>query len=262
MSADLFQVILGVPEDSEPRVLLGLGSRKVDAASIEAALRHRIMTTYAHPEGRGDEAEEVRKRLRRVARTLLRSLKPAEPEEPTWPPMKTRARHPVSRLTDFDRHVLAVLVGCGGWNASARSRLVAVAAVYGVSVGGLFKVVQGLSEYGKSGGAPLGLDQITAGGVGFKPLVPPTRKEPDPTWLTRVAPELMESTLRSTFRLSLLFGSITVLLGLIAVRVLFVSESRPGTQVTPPSQRREGPRRPRPASLRRFPSSRPSPVTP
>jgi hypothetical protein len=235
MSADLFRKILGVPEDSEPRVLLGLGSKKkLDAASIEAALRHRIVKTYAHAEGRGDGAEGVRKRLRGAARALLRSLRPQEPQEPAWPPVKAPARQPVARLTDFDRHVLAVMVGCGGWNAAARSRLVAVAAAYGVSVGGLFKVVQGLSEYGRSGGARLGLEQITGGGVDFKPPVLPTRKEPDPNWLAKMAPELMESTLRSTFRLSLLFGSLTVLLGLIAIRVLFVSESRPGTQVTPP----------------------------
>ncbi|MHC4768653.1 MAG: hypothetical protein ACYTEI_08085, partial [Planctomycetota bacterium] len=145
MSAELFKKILGVPENSEPRVLLGLGrKKKLDAASIEAALRHRIVKTYAHTEGRSEEAEKVRKRLRKAARILLRSLKPAEPQEPAWPPVKVPARQPVARLTDFDRHVLAVLVGCGGWNAAARSRLVAVAAAYGVSVGGLFAAPLGV----------------------------------------------------------------------------------------------------------------------
>ncbi|MHC4784669.1 MAG: hypothetical protein ACYTE6_01775 [Planctomycetota bacterium] len=236
MSADPIRKYLGVPEQSEPRALLGLGRRKPDAASVELALRNRIAKTYAHAEGRTDEAEQVRKRLRQAARLVLESLRPQQPEEPRWPSVKAPVGHPMARLTDFDRHVLAVLVGCGGWNAAARYRLVAVAAAYGVSVGGLFKVVQALSDYGRSGGAPLGLEQITAGEAraDFTRFVPPTRKEPDPHWLAKVAPELMESTLRSTFRLSLLFGAITVLLGVIAIRVLLAPEPRPAPVAVPP----------------------------
>ncbi|MHC4764815.1 MAG: hypothetical protein ACYTF2_06885, partial [Planctomycetota bacterium] len=80
MSADPIRKYLGVPEQSEPRALLGLGRRKPDAASVELALRNRIAKTYAHAEGRTDEAEQVRKRLRQAARLVLESLRPQQPE--------------------------------------------------------------------------------------------------------------------------------------------------------------------------------------
>jgi hypothetical protein len=235
---DPFQKFLGVPEASGPRAWLGLGGDETDAASIEAALRQRIAVTYAHRDGRREEAEQVRRRLRGAAETLLGSLKaprrPARRAAPDGP-----VRRPFARLTDFDRHVLAVLIGCGGWNAATRSRLVALAASYGVSVEGLRKVVEGLSEYAKSGGARLGVAEITAGRTRVEaPLRGArARDESDLQWLAKVAPELMEPSAGSTFKLSLLFGTLTLLVGVVAVRILFMpAATGPGPTIERPPE--------------------------
>ena len=235
MTADLFQKYLGIAEGAGPPELLGLGSDQLDAASVEAALRNRIARTYAHAEGRSDEAEQVRARLREAARIVLAMAKPPRSARRRRPG-PGRAPRSVARLTDFDRMVLAVLIGCGGWNAATRSRLVALAAGYGVGVGGLCKVIAGLSEYAKSGGARLGLAEITAGGarVDALPPAPSERAESDLEWLAKGAPQLMESSARSTFKLSLLFGSVTLLVAVVAVRLLFApAASRPVAEVEP-----------------------------
>jgi hypothetical protein len=227
-AADPCRKFLGVEASAGPKALLGLGAADPSAAAVEAALRDRIARTYAHPDGRRPEAEEVRARLREAARAVLAMARPPRPAPRRRAPAARRA-HPVARLTDFDRHVLAVLVACGGWNASTRSRLVGLATAYGVSVGGLLKVVQGLSEYAKSGGARLSVAEITGGG-GRLEVLPgrrPAPAEPDLQWLAKVAPELMESSARSTFKLSLLFGSFTLLIALVAVRLLLVPSAPP-----------------------------------
>ena len=52
----------------------------------------------------------------------------------------------VATLTEFDRTVLAILVGSGGWNASSRGRLIGLAAQRGLKPAMLMRIVSGLAE--------------------------------------------------------------------------------------------------------------------
>ncbi len=238
MSADPFQRFLGVEASSDPLALLGLQPGDCGAVAIEEALRGRLSRIYRHPDGRRPEAEEVRRRLREAARTL----KETGGRQATAPPARAALdarRRPLITLTDFDRHVMAVLVGCGGWNAGSRSKLVALASMYGITVGGLMKVIGGLSEYAKSGGPRLGVAEITSGrsGVSELPPAPPIATAEGRKLLERLAPELREASVESTVKLSLLFGLLTLLVALLAVRVLFFPA---GSSEPSPSERSGG----------------------
>ncbi len=223
MSADPFQRFLGAEVSSDPRALLGLHPDRCDAVAVEEALRERLSRTYRHPEGRSPEAEEVRRRLREAAR----NLKEPAGRQAKGPPIRAAPRaqrRPPMTLTDFDRHVLAVLVGCGGWNAASRSKLVALASMYGITVGGLVKVIEGLSEYAKSGGSRLGVAEITSGRSrvsGLPPALPPAATGGSEL-LEKLAPELREASIGATVKLSLLFGLLTLLAAVLVVQVLFV----------------------------------------
>ena len=228
MSADPFQRFLGVEASSDPLALLGLHPDDCGAVAIEEALRGRLSRTYWHPDGRRPEAEEVRRRLREAARTLRGTGGRKAPARSAL----GAHRRPLITLTDFDRHVMAVLVGCGGWNAGSRSKLVALASMYGVTVGGLVKVIGGLSEYAKSGGSRLGVAEITSGRsrVSELPPPPPLATAEGRELLEKPAPELREASVESTVKLSLLFGLPTLLMALLAVRVLFFpGSSEPST---------------------------------
>ncbi len=158
----------------------------------------------------------------------------------------------MARLTEFDRAVLAVLISGGGWNAATRSRLVGVASAYGVSVQGLIKVVTGLSEYARSGGPRLEVAQITAGA----PLMPAPSAAAAAgggteqfEWVERFAPELRDDSPASTFKLSILFGLLTVLVGVLAARVLFGPGTTPQAPEEPPAPRAVVERRPVPSPV-------------
>lgn len=217
MSSDPFQDFLGVDASAGAPALLGLGPGQTDRATVEEALHRRLAQTFNHPEGRSDAAQRVRRRLRQAAESLLR---------PAPRPRAARvARH--GALTDFDRMVLAVLIGARGWNADSRARLVALAGTYGVTVDGLLKVVAGLCEHARGGGIRREVAHIA--GSGRRMAAPtPSWEEAAPQedstleWLARVAPELRDPGPASTVRLSILFGLVTLLAALMSLRVLFV----------------------------------------
>ncbi len=231
MSGDPCLRFLGTPETSTPADLLGLPLGEITVASVEAALMERIDVVFSHADAKTDEAQHVRRVLRGAARTLLAGLREtrARPRRPRMVP------GPVVRLTEFDRHVLAVLIGCGGWNAVSRMRLVLLAASYGVSVQGLLKVMTGLSSYARSGGPRLGVAEITAGLDGPAQL---TATAADQTqareWIDRLAPELREQASRSTLKLAILFGLLTIFCGTVAWRVLFETVPAPPAVVDAP----------------------------
>lgn len=72
-------------------------------------------------------------------------------------------------LTDFDRDVLTVLLSSGGWNATTPSRLALVAKRYGVSPGGLARVIAGLSAAARSGRLQGALDEVRRSGSSRTP---------------------------------------------------------------------------------------------
>ncbi len=225
MTSDPFQRFLGVDESSDALTLLGLPRGTTDVSLIETALRNRLGRVFAHAQGRSDDAKRVRAHVRDATEALVRSLR----QPPTRPAGRRRARfYDAPPLTEFDRMVLAVLIGSGGWNAESRARLVALAGVYGVSVDGLLKVVIGLCDHARSGGARLEVAQITGGGRQAPPRPMPMPDDRDAAqWLARIAPELRDRGPASTFRLALLFGLVTVIVVLLAARVLFAPAERP-----------------------------------
>ncbi len=238
MSGDPCLKFLGIPETSAPTELLGLPPGKTTVASVEAALLERIDVVFSHADARADEAQHVRQVLRGAARAVLAGLRE------TQAPRRPRAgQEPVVTLTEFDRHVLAVLIGCGGWNAVSRMRLVSLAADYGVSVQGLLTVMTGLSSYARSGGPRLDVAAITAGLDGPpEPAATATNRTHAKQWIDRLTPELRDKTPRSTLKLAVLFGLLTIFCGTVAYRVLFVTVPAPSPQVDPaPRLRVEAP---------------------
>ena len=240
MSADPFERFLGVSASADPMELLGLTARRCDPVSIEAALLRRIEKVFGHPEGRSHEAEQVRRRLRRAAQTLKERFGP--PASSRRAPSR-RAGPPPAPLTAFDRQVLAVLAGCGGWNSTSRAYLVALACGYGVTVQGLMRVIEGLSAHARSGGPALGVAEITAGAqprpaaAGDDAAAEEQAASTSLDLLRRLTPELTGDTVWSRIKLSLLFGMLTIIVGVIGVRILFFPSP---SSVAPVSQRDAG----------------------
>ncbi len=125
-------------------------------------------------------------------------------------------------LTPFDQHVLAILIGCGGWNSTSRSRLVALAAEYGVSVDGLIKVITGLSHYAGSGGPRLDVKQITAQHAHYQYESPPpsAASHTTITLAERWTPELRRKSYWATVKLIILFATVTILFGVLSLQLL------------------------------------------
>jgi hypothetical protein len=239
MTPGPFERFLGVDETADPRTLLGLPPGSHDRQRIHAALIDRLEQLHRHPDGQSAEAESVRGRLREAAAALLAESAGARPpEQPVrprsprevqatpappvrpLPPPRDAARR---QLTEFDRQVLAVLVGSGGWNATSRARLVALADSYGVTAGGLMKVVTGLSDYARSGGPRLEVGQMTSRSWRLEPRARgAVRIQPAATKMAQVGERLSEElsgrSLWSTVRLSAFFGILTLIVGIIAVR--------------------------------------------
>ena len=57
---DPFAQFLGVNEPADALTLLGLTLAQCEPVQIEAALRDRLARVYQHPEGRSEQAEQVR----------------------------------------------------------------------------------------------------------------------------------------------------------------------------------------------------------
>ena len=247
MSGDPCMRLLGVPRTSSPRHLLGLPAGELSVVEIEAALLKRS----SNAQGRDKQASEVRRILRQAAKELLASLrKPAQRPRPMHGP-----RAPETAVfTDFDQDVLAVLIGCGGWNAQTRTRLVSLAAAYGVSVQGLHKVMTGLSDYARHGGPRLGVAEIADGPT---PVQAPASETGGPDEVEQVDSEPPSRTTGSTISLAVLSGLVTVLFGVITWRLLFPPQPQP----LPPAPKVVSPSRPDRPAHSDSPEHRPA-VTP
>lgn len=210
--------LLGVDPKSDPATMLGITpADAMDPVLIDRALRLRLSSVYQHPDHRkltSREMESVLNSIRKAAVQLRASL-------------RSRGTMRLARpwtLTEFDRNVMAVLVGYGGWNAQSRSRLVALAAAEGVTPLGLIKVIQGLGEYAKSGGPAVPISEIrptrqvvAAGANGYSRSAGWTVSE---AIIERLRPEIKGDSPANTIKLSLVFGLLTLLVGVIAFRFL------------------------------------------
>ncbi len=255
MRRDPFKVALGVAADAGALELLGLQPERTDPVSVQAALRRRLERVFAAPVN-AEEADVVRKRLRQAADELIaarrrpRAAAPAaqvtgvDGDAPPAPSNGFGSAHAeqqradmLARLTDFDRQVLAVLISSGGWNAQAQARLVAMSAAHGVGASGLLRVVSGLSEYARAARAVPQPGSFAAPAP--RPARRAARRPPAVArGLARVQSEIVERIAEefqprdewATTKLALLFGFLTLLVGLLAVRFLFFPSDfeRPG----------------------------------
>jgi hypothetical protein len=237
MSRDPFQDVLGVPADAGPLELLGLDPDAADTfpLRIEEALRARLAAVFEASGISRADAARIRRRLRKAAREIRSGRRPAVAAagapEPEGDPVgdgrrrsgarRRRARvappGPPQELTEFDRRILAILVGCGGWNAASRARLVALAASWGVTVAGLLRVIGGLGEYARGGGLKAARGARRVESRPQEPLKPAA----EPEVLERIASEFHPRDSWTTVKLALGFGVLTLLFVMLAVRFLF-----------------------------------------
>lgn len=144
---------------------------------------------------------------------------------PSKPALTRKPINPTAFLTPFDRKVLAVMVGYGGWNAQSRSRLVVLAESFNVSPDGLVKVVEGLSNFAKSRNARIAVEEITTdlppASQGVMTPGPRIKTAPILTYPSQDQQEIDQAKgFWDTAALSGLFGLITLLLALASVFLL------------------------------------------
>ena len=246
---------LGVKSNAGPAAMLGLGGEPSDVQEVESALGRQLRKVNVHPDSGSDNADAVRRTLRAAAETLTKSLGEAPPQAvasevspitaappktptprrltPGWTPRRGPV-HAQLELTSFDRQVMAVLVGCGGWNITSRAKLVGLAEAHGLTVQGLVTVVTRLSEYAKSGGPGLGVAELTSGGarVPYLPAAPTSPSQPaaHPDAAARAVPE--HDPAWSRIKLSALFGVLTLVVGILAVRFALSGPAKPSSTGT------------------------------
>jgi hypothetical protein len=261
------QRFLGLDDKADPRRLLGLppAPKAVSAAEIKAALEARLALVEEHPDGAGADAQFVCTALRSAAARLAKRagpsrpagavpvapIRPGSPEALARPrrprpddgngaPLLQPARQPppALTLTAFDRQVLGVLIGSRGWNAASRSRLVALASLYGVSVQGLLKVVTGLSEYAKHGGPGLGVQAITSGGqrlVASAPVTATVSPAVASAIVRRLGEQIGGDRPWVRTRLSIIFGALTIALGVTAMWLILSGDPETTPTAATPS---------------------------
>ncbi|MHC5027680.1 MAG: hypothetical protein ACYTGR_13075, partial [Planctomycetota bacterium] len=237
MTRSPLEHFFGLAKRPTALTILGLSrDRPPSVADIDAAAKRRLAEINAHADARTPEAEEARRAIA-VAAARLRGAVVASER-----PRSHGNGHPSMHLTPFDQQVLTVLVASGGWNAESRGRVVALAGQYGVSVQGLLKVIQGLSEHARQGGVRLDVTDILGGatrasrGRGETPIPAPIvrpkrlRKE---SLGTKVIKRLGIDTWRSPIPvhllLPLLIVIITIVLGGVVTWVLLKPRPEPGS---------------------------------
>ena len=266
MNRERLSAILGLPPESEAHELLGLAEVPTDRREVNRRLDARLAQIEAHSDADSDEAKRARRIVRNAARRLHEQLTRARTPDPT---RRTPQRF---ALTELDRSVLGVLVGSGGWNASSRARLVALAHHHGVGPYGLLRVICGLNDHARRHGPRITISDIT--GRTETAATIRQREAEDvraEELINRYAPEFREGTVWATIKLSVLFGLLTLLVaGAIIVplwhhqRTILTTRTAPPGAISPdpmvdrerdhPSTEGERPRQP---ALERWPTLTP-----
>ena len=212
--------ILGIKNADDPYRLLGISRWDGNVTTLEMALRVRLAQIISHPMRHSPEAKLVREAIKQAGRLIRKGCDQKEVEEKD----KQEAVH---ELTDLDRSIIAVLVAEGGWNKQSRSRLVGVSAAYGLTVGGLLRILTALAESARSGRGPLSKGNRTSNTPNRSWTKIPT--SPKQSVLddlmdeaaARFLPEFKEQTPATVIKLSVLFGMLSIVaivLGLIVLR--------------------------------------------
>ena len=212
--------ILGIRGANDPARLLGIPTWDRSVVALETALRIRFAQILSHPMRNSPEAELVLKAIKEAGIKLRVSCLPVKVDS-------SKSNTTAHSLTDLDRSIIAVLVSEGGWNRQSRGRLVGVAAAYGLTVGGLLRVLTALAESARSGQGPLSLE-------GRKTITP------DRSWVAlpltsnkqglvdelldeaaaKLLPEFKDQAPEAVIKLSVLFGLLTILAFVLALMVL------------------------------------------
>ena len=140
--------ILGIKNANDPYRLLGISQWDGNVTTLEMALRVRLAQIISHPMRHSPEAKLVREAIKQAGRLIRKGFVQKDVEDKD-------KQEAVRELTDLDRSIIAVLVAERGWNKQSRSRLVGVAAAYGLTVGGLLRILTALAESARSGRGPL-----------------------------------------------------------------------------------------------------------
>ena len=215
---------LGIPLTTDYRLLLGITRGRSDRIAIHNALRRRLAQLHVHPDGYTDEANKVRVFLQQIASELEKTA-PKEPAQTTQSHLE---------LTALDQSIIAALISEGGWNKNSRSRLVGVAASYSITVGGLIRILEAFAEAARSGSGPLSLQQRSTHTIDRTWTAVPTK----PSALSavdhfitdaakRFTPELSSPSPIMTIKLAVLFGLLTTIAFILALRVLLVDDNSP-----------------------------------
>ena len=140
--------LLSIPETDDALVLLGIPRGRFDIHAISAGLRRRYVQITMHPESDDEEKQLIREYLQGIAAQVCASAPKDIPKEKRF-----------LKLTDLDKKIIATLVAEGGWNQKSRARLVAVAMSYGISVGGLTRILEAIAEAARQGDGPLCIEK-------------------------------------------------------------------------------------------------------
>jgi len=211
-------LLLGIPETNDHKRILGVPKGRNDHMAFDTALRRRIAQLYAHPSGRTKEAKAVRDYLQRISNDLKLSTREKVGED----------IGPEIELTPLDQSIIAVLIGEGGWNRQSRSRLVAVAASYQITVGGLMRILQAFAEASRSGAGPLSRKSLQTNRVSREWTQLPTSKKSAMSAVDnflaqtakKITPELSSPSPVMTIKIAVLFGLLTLLAFVLSLSVL------------------------------------------
>ena len=212
--------ILGIKNADDPYRLLGISQWDGNVTTLEMAIRVRLAQIISHPMRHSPEAKLVREAIKHAGRLIRKGCAQKKVEQKN----KQEAVH---ELTNLDRSIIAVLIAERGWNKQSRSRLVGVSAAYGLTVGGLLRILTALAESARSGRGPLSKGNRTSNTPNRSWTKIPT--SPKQSVLDdlmdeaaeRFLPDFKEQTPETVIKLSVLFGMlslIAIVLGLLVLR--------------------------------------------
>ena len=111
-------------EASDVQLLAMTSGSRASEGEVRAAVQERLRYLDRHPAGKDPEAIAIRTALIEAALRLARAVSP-----PTTAPSLPDE----GGITDFDRQILSILVGHGGWNPSSRGHIETLAAQHRLS---------------------------------------------------------------------------------------------------------------------------------
>jgi hypothetical protein len=207
----------GTQDTNDPRLLLGLISGRTDAIAIKKALRRRKAQLYVNPSFDSSDKKAVIEYLELIASELESANSDIGPIENAGD----------VRLTPLDRAIIATLISEGGWNKKSRARLVAVAASYSITVGGLIRILEAFAESARSGRGPLSSKHRDKHPIESSWVSLPKRKRtisPLEAYIAnttkKLVPDLRSPSPLMTVKLSVLFGLLTILVFVLSFYTL------------------------------------------